>query len=90
MPDQFQLRLLPDCPSVVVIANTGRSGVIENAPDRCPSENEELLMAPKIIVRSPNTPRVRQRAILMFREWDASMTRDHGPLYYRRMGYTVH
>lgn len=47
-------------------------------------------MAPKIIVRSRTPARVRRRAIQMFREWDASMTRDHGPLYYRKMGYTVH
>ena len=29
-------------------------------------------------------------AIARFREWDRAMQRQHGPLYYREMGYTVH
>jgi hypothetical protein len=29
-------------------------------------------------------------AILRFRHWDAAMIREHGPLYYRAMGYSVH
>lgn len=29
-------------------------------------------------------------AIAKFQEWDRAMQRQHGPLYYREMGYTVH
>jgi hypothetical protein len=47
-------------------------------------------MAPKIIVRPRNPICIRRRAIQMFREWDESMSREYGPLYYRTMGYTVH
>ena len=29
-------------------------------------------------------------AILRYRHWDAAMIREHGPLYYRVMRWTVH
>jgi hypothetical protein len=29
-------------------------------------------------------------AILRYRHWDAAMIREHGPLYYRAMRYSVH
>ena len=29
-------------------------------------------------------------AIVRFRAWDAEMIQRHGPLYYRRMGYSLH
>jgi hypothetical protein len=41
-------------------------------------------------------PAVRQfdlhqiAAILRYREWDAAMIREHGPVYYRAMQWTVH
>ncbi|MBO4227226.1 hypothetical protein [Bradyrhizobium neotropicale] len=29
-------------------------------------------------------------AILRFRKWDLELIEKHGPLYYRRMGFSVH
>jgi hypothetical protein len=47
-------------------------------------------MPSKITVRPPLPASVRNRAVRRFREWDASMIRRYGPLYHRKMGYTVH
>jgi hypothetical protein len=33
---------------------------------------------------------LQMAAILRYREWDAAMIREHGPLYYRAMRWTVH
>jgi hypothetical protein len=29
-------------------------------------------------------------AIIRFQQWDADQTAKHGPLYHRRLGYTLH
>jgi len=44
--------------------------------------------------RRQPAPRTRQLhlalAIARFRVWDADLIQKHGPLYYRRMGFSVH
>lgn len=32
----------------------------------------------------------RHRALIQFRLWEADMIRRYGPLYYRKLGYTLH
>ncbi len=48
------------------------------------------MQAPKLTIRALRPNEQRTRAIQLFREWDAVMTKHHGPLYYRVKGYSVH
>lgn len=45
---------------------------------------------PKVTRRLPRPNWERQRAIQLYRLWDASMIAEHGPMYHREMRYTVH
>jgi hypothetical protein len=63
---------------------------MENEKRVCLSQERKELMLAKITARPPLPASVRNRAVRRFREWDASMIRRYGPLYHRRMGYTVH
>lgn len=47
-------------------------------------------MTHRITVRPRRSAAERRRAVELFREWDAAMVRRYGPLYYRRMRYTLH
>lgn len=56
--------------------------------------NEGLKMKTRYHRAPPRRPVVRHlhlaAAIVRYREWDAAMIRQHGPLYYRAMGYSLH
>lgn len=48
------------------------------------------MQPPKITIRPLRPVEERKRAIELYREWDAVMTKHHGPLYYRVKGYSLH
>ncbi|MBP1091921.1 hypothetical protein [Bradyrhizobium diazoefficiens] len=47
-------------------------------------------MPPKLILGALRPKEERKRAIELFREWDGVMQKHHGPLYHRKLGYTLH
>jgi hypothetical protein len=51
---------------------------------------ENDVKPPVITRRLPRPNWERQRAVDLYRVWDAAMIQQHGPLYHREMGYTVH
>jgi hypothetical protein len=51
---------------------------------------ENDVKPPVITRRLPRPNWERQRAVDLYRAWDAAMIRQHGPMYHRQMGYTLH
>ena len=63
---------------------------------QAPLKDQDLKMKTRHRCEPPRRRHVRQfdlhqmAAILRYRHWDAAMIREHGPLYYRAMRYSVH